>query len=346
MIKKYKWQLLAASLVTLLSGFFGLFVSTDTAGGTGFRWVIMGLPLLLLALLWGGILLMTKDPKGNEQNSKVMSLMIWIIPAISLLVSGEFLALSYKNESVIGYILPVVIGVLFMLIGNYLPKCKQSFTMGIKIRWTLANEENWFATHRFAGKLWFIGGLLILPLAFLPVMAMLFVMLGIVVLMVVPPVIYSWAYYKKQVEAGTAEPKPKLFRNEKEKRLGIGSMIVVGIVLIIAFVLVFSAKFEITYGDTSFTVSASAFGDVTVEYAAIESVEYWEEGTTSKRVMGFGDYPLQMGTFRNEKLGAHSRYTYSDCKAVVVVKYDGSYLVLNGKTPEDTEAIYQLLLTK
>ena len=83
-----------------------------------------------------------------------------------------------------------------------------------------------------------------------------------------------------------------------------------------------------------------------MEYAEIESVEYWEAGIKSQRVMGFGDYPLQMGTFRNETLGSHSRYTYSDCAAVVVVKYDGKYLVLNGKTPEDTKTLFETLNAK
>ena len=344
MIKKHKWQLLAASLVTLLSGFLGIFAPAD--GGAGIPWVITGLSLFLVALLWLGMWIMVKDPKGNEQNEKVMGLVIWTIPAISLLVGGELLALSMGQESIVGYVLPVVLGVLFMVIGNYLPKCKQSFTMGVKLRWTLANEENWFATHRFAGKLWFFGGLAILPLAFLPTMIMIWVMLGIIVLMVVPPVIYSWAYYKKQVEAGTADPNPKVFADKKEKRMGIGFMIAVGLVLIGAAVLIFTAKFEITYGDTSFTVDSSAMGSVTVQYDTMESVEYWEDGVKSQRVMGFGDYPLQMGTFRNSELGNHNRYTYSDCKAVVVVKYEGKYLVLNGKTPEDTKAIFEILNVK
>jgi len=86
MIKKHKWQLLAASLVTLLSGLIGLFVPGDKVGGEGIPWVIMGLPLFLVALLWLCMWVMSKDPKGNEQNEKVMSLVIWIIPAISLLV--------------------------------------------------------------------------------------------------------------------------------------------------------------------------------------------------------------------------------------------------------------------
>ena len=346
MIKKYKWQLLAATLVTLLSGLVGLFVPGDQLGTEGMLWVMIGLPLFLVALLWMGMWVTSRDPKGNEQNEKVMRLVIWTIPGISLLVGGELLALSMERESIVGYVLPVVLGVLFMVIGNYLPKCKQSFTMGIKIRWTLANEENWFATHRFAGKLWFFGGLAILPLAFLPVLTMIWVMLGIIVLMVVPPVIYSWTYYKKQVKAGTADPNPQLFQNKKEKRMGIGAMIAVGLVMVGAALLIFTAKFEITYGETSFTVDGSAVGSVTVEYDAIESVEYREAGMKSQRVMGFGDYPLQMGSFRNQELGSHSRYTYTGCDAVVVIKYDGKYLVLNGKTPEDTKVIFETLNAK
>ena len=59
------------------------------------------------------------------------------------------------------------IGVLFMIIGNYLPKCKQNYTMGIKLPWTLDDEENWNRTHRFAGFLWVAGGVVIAINAFL-----------------------------------------------------------------------------------------------------------------------------------------------------------------------------------
>ena len=38
-------------------------------------------------------------------------------------------------------------GLLFMIIGNYLPKVKQNNTIGIRVVWTLQDEENWSATH-------------------------------------------------------------------------------------------------------------------------------------------------------------------------------------------------------
>ncbi|MFQ8814402.1 MAG: SdpI family protein [Gallintestinimicrobium sp.] len=47
-----------------------------------------------------------------------------------------------------------------MVIGNYLPKVKQNNTIGIRVVWSLMDEENWNATHRFSGKLWMASGIL------------------------------------------------------------------------------------------------------------------------------------------------------------------------------------------
>lgn len=48
---------------------------------------------------------------------------------------------------------------VFLVVGNYLPKTRQNYTIGIMIPWTPANEENWNRTHRFAGYLWMSGGI-------------------------------------------------------------------------------------------------------------------------------------------------------------------------------------------
>lgn len=61
----------------------------------------------------------------------------------------------------------VLAGVLFVVMGNYLPKAKQSYTLGIKIAWTLNSEENWNRPHRLAGWIWMISGLLMIADAFL-----------------------------------------------------------------------------------------------------------------------------------------------------------------------------------
>ena len=60
------------------------------------------------------------------------------------------------------------LGLMFAAIGNYFPKCRPNRTVGIRIIWTLGSEENWNATHRFAGKVWVIGGLIMVLAALLP----------------------------------------------------------------------------------------------------------------------------------------------------------------------------------
>ena len=90
------------------------------------------------------------------------------MPIISIFLAGMIYsqALGMKLDPKL-FVMPLC-GVIFMIIGNYLPKCSQNVTMGIKISWTLKNEENWYATHRFAGKVWMIGGFVMMCAMFLP----------------------------------------------------------------------------------------------------------------------------------------------------------------------------------
>lgn len=115
---------------------------------------------------------------------------------MSLLCSAFTYASAFNIEFNIGSICIAFMGLLFIIIGNYMPKTKQNYTIGLKIPWTLNDEANWNATHRFAGRLWVIGGILILPAAFLPITVLPWVLVVIIPLVALP-VIYSGVYYKK-----------------------------------------------------------------------------------------------------------------------------------------------------
>ena len=91
----------------------------------------------------------------------------------------------------------LMFGALMAVIGNYMPKISHNRTLGIKIKWTLENEENWNATHRLAGKLWVCGGVAMLFIGFLPSTAAFAAMMAIVLVMVIVPTVYSYRYYKK-----------------------------------------------------------------------------------------------------------------------------------------------------
>lgn len=210
MIKKYKWQLIISSVIILLPIAAGLLIWNDLPaqiathwgadgkpdGWSGKSFAVFGIPFILLAVHCICIFFTAHDPKNKEQNSKVFNMVLWIIPIISLIVCGCSYAFALGNDINIGMIARILIGIMFVIIGNYMPKCKQNFTIGIKIPWTLQNEENWNKTHRFAGRFWVFGGFLFLVTMFVPMEYFMYILLPLIFLMVVGPIIYSYLYYK------------------------------------------------------------------------------------------------------------------------------------------------------
>ena len=63
----------------------------------------------------------------------------------------------------------MIVGIVFVVSGNYLPKSRQNYTIGIKLPWTLADVDNWNKTHRLAGALWIAAGIFVLVRPFLPI---------------------------------------------------------------------------------------------------------------------------------------------------------------------------------
>ena len=219
MIRKNKWQLIISSVIILLPIVAGLLIwnylpeqiATHWGVDNGpDRWssksfAVFGMPLMLLAVHWICIFFTSRDPKNKEQSSKVFNMVLWITPIISLIVCGCSYAFALGNDVNIGMIARVLIGIMFVIIGNYMPKCKQNYTIGIKVPWTLQNEENWNKTHRFAGRLWVVGGLLILATLFVPMEYFIYVFFLLILLMAFAPMIYSYVYYRKQLKTGTHE---------------------------------------------------------------------------------------------------------------------------------------------
>jgi uncharacterized membrane protein len=91
------------------------------------------------------------------------------------------------------------VGLLFTFIGNYIYNIKPNYFAGLRLPWTLENEENWRKTHLLAGKLWFAGGLLIAILSLLFPLIMAIASFFVVMLpLIIIPCVYSYRLYKKQ----------------------------------------------------------------------------------------------------------------------------------------------------
>jgi len=208
MIKKNLKTLIITSLIILLPILAGVILwnrlpeqipihwnaAGEVDGWSSKPFAIFGLPGILLAAQWLCVLGTGADPKKANHPEKVLKLVLWIIPVLSVVLGTITYATAMGKTVRVEIILPIIIGLLFTVIGNYMPKCKQNYTIGIKIPWTLNSEENWNRTHRFAGRLWVVCGLLIMLTGFL---GGFWVFLPIVILMVLAPFIYSYVLHRK-----------------------------------------------------------------------------------------------------------------------------------------------------
>ena len=208
MIKKNLPKLIITSLIILIPIVIGLILWDKLPDQVPVHWNMSGevddyatktqavfaMPLVLVAFQWICVLGTSLDPKKQNINDKMFTLVLWIIPIISLLCNSMVYATALGHKVSVEIIMPLFMGALFIVIGNYLPKCKQSYTMGIKLPWTLDDEENWNKTHRLAGFLWVIGGIVVMATAFLGAFWLFFIVL---IPMVIVPTVYSYLLYKK-----------------------------------------------------------------------------------------------------------------------------------------------------
>ena len=141
---------------------------------------MFGFPLLLLAINWLMLFLSLVIDKKNDQNEKMVRICYSIMPALSLVVHTAIYSVALGKEWDFVAIIPVLLGVMLLAIGNYMPKTTRNRTMGIKLHWTMGNDENWNKTHRLGGKILFWGGLAVIASAVLPIKWMIAVLIVVI----------------------------------------------------------------------------------------------------------------------------------------------------------------------
>lgn len=354
MIRTHLKTLILTSLLTLLPIPVGLILwdrfpelitthwglDGQADGWSSVPFTVFGMPLIMLAIHFVCILATFLDPGNKNRNSKMKTIVLWIVPVLSNLCSGITYALALELQFDVESLMIAPMGLLFSCIGNYLPKTRMNSTMGIKVPWAYTSEENWNATHRMAGKLWVAGGSIIVFAGMFASEAVAVIVLLIALLvMTIVPVVYSWWYWKQQISSGKeVKPFPRA-----ETAITKAVLIFLAVILIVVLAVLFSGNIEYEFHDDSFSIQADWYSDLTVAYDIVESVEYREENVPGRRVGGFGSFRLLMGWFRNEEFGTYTRYTYYKPDACVVVKTEQQTLVLSGRTAEETRAIYQIL---
>lgn len=159
---------------------------------------VFGLPCLLAALNVFLYACLNRDPKRANMSGALKTVSQWSLPVLSVLCYGLTLTAALGYPSRIEIVVPLLTGILLLVIGNYLPKTKQSYTMGIRLPWTLQSEENWNRTHRLSGFLWVAAGALLILFSLLRLWngwllgALLFALIFV-------PMGYSYFLYRKGI---------------------------------------------------------------------------------------------------------------------------------------------------
>lgn len=158
--------------------------------------VVFGLPVLLAIIHLYSNFIINKDPKTENASISLKEILKWLIPLLSITMIPISIFKSMGMNIPIEFISQIILGLILIICGNYMPKCKQNYTVGIKLPWTLSNKDNWNKTHRFSGFLWVLGGTTILLNTFLDISFSITIIS--IVLLVILPFIYSYNLYKKQ----------------------------------------------------------------------------------------------------------------------------------------------------
>ena len=171
---------------------FGL--NNEPDGYSSKAFAVFGLPAIMAALDALCLFGLKSDPKAEKHSAVLAKMMLYFIPGLSILVCSLCLLIAVGKNINLALIIQLMIGVVFVVVGNYLPKCRQNYTMGIKLPWTLNDEDNWNYTHRLGGFVWVIAGLIQLVNAFI---GSPWVFFGVVFAAVLIPTIASYIYYRK-----------------------------------------------------------------------------------------------------------------------------------------------------
>ena len=335
MIKKYKGTLICSVLVMLA----GILVGFTMAQSIWINVFFVVTDCILVTIIF-------YDNRNRQQSSKVIGMVIWIIPVTALIYNGmaRLISMDADSENLYMAVIYFGTGLLFMIIGNYLPKMKQNNTIGIRVVWTLQDEENWSATHRFSGKLWVASGVLCMLCGLFgeSIAALVLYIVSIMAAAIVS-ILYSYLFYKKKMAAGE---KLKIQYNKKT---------IVIYVIVSVFVVIFTiwtlfwGGIDISFHDNDFTVEAQGWSDYTVDYGQIDSISYKEnlfQNGHDRRTNGMGNLKYGMGNFRNDIYGDYIRYTHASCHSYVVMDIGGKILVVNGADDSETKRIYDTLIEK
>ena len=211
-MKTNKKTLILTSIVMLLPILIGIllwnklpdsmavhFNFDNEADGYREKWfAVIIAPFILLAVHLIMAMIIAADPRKKNISNKVYGINIWILPSLSLALTVVIYVYNLGIHFNISLFFGIFLGITYIIIGNYLPKTRQNYTIGFKLPWTYANEENWNKTNRLSGVINIVIGILIIINAAMGVLNIFYSFLAAVLIGYLIPLGYSYFLHVKK----------------------------------------------------------------------------------------------------------------------------------------------------
>ncbi|NBO57511.1 MAG: DUF1648 domain-containing protein [Chitinophagia bacterium] len=159
---------------------------------------IMGVTSIIVYFILSNIKKLDPKRYASVDDKMYKQLALYVVVFLSLLSLLITYASAHEGVKIEKLLFPFL-GLAFAGFGVYMPKIKQNYFAGFRLPWTLESEANWTATHRLAGKIWTVGGLLQFLSGLILQGELVFIFfISIIIFMVIIPTVYSYLFFKKE----------------------------------------------------------------------------------------------------------------------------------------------------
>jgi hypothetical protein len=133
---------------------------------------------------------------GEEVRKQFYTIRFFIHIYLFIFTTGIIFMASQGHSFVIERWVFVGVGLLILILGNFLRRLQPNFFVGVRTPWTLGDAGIWRKTHQFAGALWLGAGIVtVIAGFFLPVVTGVFIIMFFGVILAALPYIYSFRLY-------------------------------------------------------------------------------------------------------------------------------------------------------
>lgn len=158
------------------------------------------IPSVILVMTGVFAVLPKVDPR-RENYARFLSTYWLIANAVilfMLIAHGMIVATGLGYSVKIDRLMPLGVGALFIVLGNYLTRVEPNWFIGIRTPWTLSSDTVWRKTHRTGGWLMVLGGFAVAACAFLPYGAFVPLFVVAILVMAVIPIAQSYVLWKRE----------------------------------------------------------------------------------------------------------------------------------------------------